>query len=270
MKLSIYDLAGDCFPEEVWLGEQDAARTARIKEKVMKTIHSEQNGRPGRRRAIRIVALAAAVMAALSATAYAAGLFKMHMDRPEEGTVVSGTWTERNEDGSIDHVQTWSYPDAGFVFTFESETTPHVVKFRPGWLPEHSNGPTFGIPDDEGWYEYLSDNGEGRDIPYVLQIMYMNAGKTLVLNGECQVVKEGSLGDYQMKEITSRYYPEYLNDGNYLRLIDETEGYCIIVSGTNSMEAMEHIARELEVQVTDEPVDYNPDYNVGQINIGRG
>ncbi len=271
MKLSIFDLAGDCFPEDVMLGTKDAAMTARIKESVMKSIELEK--RPRRRsgsRGLRIVALVAAIAAALTATAYAAGLFRMHMDRPEQGTVVSGTWTERNEDGTVDHVQTMSYPDAGFVFTFEAETTPHVVKFKPGWLPEHSGGPVFGEPDAEGWYQYLSDNGEGKDIPYVIQTMYMNEGKTLVLNGECQVIKEGTFGDYQMKEIRCSYYPEYLNDGNYLLLIDETEGYCLIVSGTNSMEDMEHIARELEVLVTDEPVDYNPDYNVGQINIGRG
>ena len=253
------------------LGEYDADSTARIKESVMNKIQAEKAPRRhGIRRTIRIVALVAAIAAALTATAYAAGLFKMHMDRPQEGTVVSGTWTERNEDGSIDHVQTWSYPDAGFVFTFEAETTPHVVKFKPGWLPEHSSGPDFGLPDEDGWYGYLSDNGEGRDIPYVIQIMYMNEGKTLVLNGDCEVVKEGTFGDYQMKEIACSYMSEYLNDSNYLLLIDETEGYCLIISGTNSMDDMEHIAREIQVKVTDEPVDYNPDYNVGQINVGRG
>ena len=271
MKLSISDLTGDCFPEEITLGKKDAARAARIKEAVMKNIQQEEKiKRSSGLKVIRIVALVAAIMAALTATAYAAGLFRMHMDRPEEGTVVSGTWTERNEDGTVDHVQTWTYPDAGFVFTFEAETTPHVVKFKPGWLPEHSAGPSFGMPDAEGWYQYLSDNGEGKDIPYVIQIMYMNAGRTLVLNGDCQVIKEGTFGDYQLKEITCHYIPEYLNDSNYLLLIDEDEGFCLIVSGTNSMEDMEHIAEELEIQVTDEPVDYDPDFTIGQINIGRG
>ena len=263
------DLAEDCVPEELMLGEYNEARSARIKEKVMKQIQ-EENGKKPARRIVRILPLVAVLAVLFTVTAYATGVFTMPLDRPEEGTVVSGTWIERNEDGSVDFVQTLSYPDAGFVFTFESETTPHVVKFRPGWLPEPSGGPIFGQPDAEGWYQYLSDNGEGRDIPYVIQTMYMNEGRTLVLNGDCQVVKEGSFGDYQMKEISCSYYPEYLNDSNYLLLIDETEGYCLIVSGTNSMEDMEHIARELEVLVTDQPADYNPDFNVGQINIGRG
>ena len=47
MKLSIFDLAGDCFPEDVMLGTKDAAMTARIKESVMKSIELEK--RPRRR-----------------------------------------------------------------------------------------------------------------------------------------------------------------------------------------------------------------------------
>ncbi len=271
MKLSIYDLADDCFPEQVTLGEQDAAMIARIQERVRKEIRMDaKRQRHHTSRTIRIVALVAAVAAALSATAYASGLFKMHMNAPGDGEVVSGTWSERNEDGSIADVQTWTYPDAGFVFTFEAETTPHVVKFKPGWLPEPSGGPIFGMPDEEGWYGYLSDNGEGKNIPYVIQVMYMNEGMTLVLNGACQIVKEGNFRGYEMRQIHCRYMPEYLNDGNYLLLIDENEGYCLIVSGTNSMEDMEHIAQELEIRVCEELLDYNQDCSVGQINIGRG
>ena len=272
MKLSIFDLAGDCFPEQVRLGVEDAAMTARIQERVLREIAGDpKDKRRSLGKTIRIIALVAAVAAALSATAYASGLFKMHMDAPEKGTRVSGTWTERNADGSVANVQTLTYPDAGFVFTFEAEATPHLVKFRPGWLPEKSGEyPIFGGADAEGWYDYLSDNGEGKSIPYVIQVMYMHAGMTLVLNGECEVVKEARFGDYEMKQIHCRYMPDYLNDGNYLLLIDESEGYCLIVSGTNSMEDMEHIARELEIRVTDERVDYDPDYNIGMINIGRG
>ena len=271
MKLSIFDLADDCFPENVTLGEKDAATTAHIKERVMAKLEQEKEPvRRSRHKVVRIIALVAAIAAAMTATAYATGLFKMHMDRPEEGTVVSGTWTERKEDGSVDNVQTLTFPDAGFVFTFESEAAPHEVKFRPGWLPEASGGPIFGMPDAEGWYEYLSDNGEGRDIPYVIQTLYMTSSRTLVLNGDCQVIKEGEFNGYQMKEITCSYMSEYLNDGNYLLLIDETEGYCLMIAGTNSMEDMEHIAEKLEIKVTDESVGYDPDHSIGQINIGRG
>ena len=41
-------------------------------------------------------------------------------------------------------------------------------------------------------------------------------------------------------------------------------------SGTESMETMERIADELEIRTTDELVEFNPDYNIGIINIGRG
>ena len=36
------------------------------------------------------------------------------------------------------------------------------------------------------------------------------------------------------------------------------------------METLEKIAQDLEVRILDEEVEYNPDYNIGIINIGRG
>ena len=271
MKLSISDLVADCSPGEITLGEPDRERDRRIKDMVMGQIRKQERARGFQaRRWIRTLALVAAIAAMLTATAYAAGLFQLHMDRPDPETEVSGTWIERNEDGSIEHMQTLRYPDAGFVFTFESEVSPHRVQFKPGWLPEHSEGPEFGEPDAEGWYDYLSDNGVDRQIPYVIHVIYMCQGYTLVLNGDCEVVKEGKQDDYTLREIRASWNPEHIDDGNYLLLIDEEEGYAIVVSGTNSMEDMERIAENLEIRVTDEEVNFNPDYNIGILNFGRG
>ena len=47
-------------------------------------------------------------------------------------------------------------------------------------------------------------------------------------------------------------------------------GYMIRVAGGLSMETLEKIAQDLEVRILDEEVEYNADYNIGIINIGRG
>ena len=57
--------------------------------------------------------------------------------------------------------------------------------------------------------------------------------------------------------------------GRLKLLIDEEEGYAIVVSGTNSMEDMERIAENLEIRVTDEPVPEGSS-GWGMLNIGRG
>lgn len=36
------------------------------------------------------------------------------------------------------------------------------------------------------------------------------------------------------------------------------------------MEIMDKIAKNLEVKITEEEAEYNPDYNIGILNIGGG
>lgn len=256
----------DCCPEEIMIGTPDEEMTARVKARVMAQI-APQRKAIRLRRTVRLTLLIAAILALMTATAYAAGLFKMHIDPAPGDEVITGTWTERDAEGRIEYRQTWTYPDAGFVLTFESEASPHRVLFKPGWLPSE---PTFGIWDAEGWGGYISDNGDpaGHELPYVIEAIYMLQGKTLVLNGECQIVREDTFRDYKRVEIDCVYEP--FGQQHYILLMDEQEGYAIMIGGTNSMEDLEHIAQELEVQITDEPVEFDADYNIGMINIGRG
>ena len=62
----------------------------------------------------------------------------------------------------------------------------------------------------------------------------------------------------------------YWGDDNYVLLFNPEHGYMIRVGGGLDMEIMEKIAQNLEVRITDEEVEYNPDYNIGIINVGRG
>ena len=57
---------------------------------------------------------------------------------------------------------------------------------------------------------------------------------------------------------------------NYVILFSEEYGYLLTISGTADFETLEHIARELEIDVTDELYEYDPDFNIGILNLGRG
>ena len=57
---------------------------------------------------------------------------------------------------------------------------------------------------------------------------------------------------------------------NFVLLRDEEHGYIISVGGNQSFETLEHMAKELEVRDTGVPVDYDPNFNIGIMNIGRG
>ena len=59
-------------------------------------------------------------------------------------------------------------------------------------------------------------------------------------------------------------------DENYVLLFSPEYGYMLRVGGSLDLETLEKIAQDLEVLITDEEVSYDPDYNIGCINIGRG
>ena len=44
----------------------------------------------------------------------------------------------------------------------------------------------------------------------------------------------------------------------------------INIGGTSDLETLEHIARELEIRTTDEPLQFEPGSMVQQINIALG
>ena len=73
---------------------------------------------------------------------------------------------------------------------------------------------------------------------------------------------------YEITELIN--HNPYWGDDNYVLMFNPEYGYMIRVAGGLSMETLEKIAQDLEVRILDEEVEYNPDYNIGIINIGRG
>ncbi len=255
-------LAEDCFPEDIMLGEYDEALNTRIKEKVMKRMQEEMR-RKKRYKRIRVAVLAAVLTVIFTVTAYAAGLFGQKL-APAEGTV-SGEWIWHNEDGSVE-VQKMTYPDAGYILTAEDTgSIPNQIELKANWLPS--------MTENVGkWGAYLHDDG-GTDgpIPYGVSVYYAIPGFTAVLNGEVNVIQEESWGNYKVTKLTASWHPEYgIGVQNFILLQDELRGYMISIGGGDSFETLEHIARELEVRDTGKPVEYDPDFNICIMNVGRG
>ncbi len=195
------DLVEDCFPEDIMLGQNDDARNARIKERVMKRIQENNHRARKTRKTVRILALAAVLAALFAATAFAAGLFSQNFTKAA-GTV-SGEWVWRYEDGSTE-VQKMEYPDAGYVLTAEDTgTLPNRIEIKANWLP--------GKTENVGkWGAYLHDDGgtEG-PIPYDVSVYYAIPGFTAVLNGEVDIIKEEVWENYTVTELTAAWNLEY-------------------------------------------------------------
>ncbi len=258
------ELAEDCFSEELMLGETDKARDARIKETVMKHIQEEKRGRgTGARRVIRLVALVAVLATLFTVTAYATGLFNQKLTKAS-GTV-SGTWTWHNEDGSVE-VQRMNYPEAGYILTAEDTgLIPNKIELKANWLPSRTEQVGQWLP------RIYDDGGFEGPVPYQICTHYAIPGFTLVLNGDCRIVKEETWENYQVTELSAAWNLEYgMGVQNFVLLRDEEHGYIISVGGDQSFETLEHMAKELEVRDTGVPVDYDPNFNIGIMNIGRG
>ena len=263
VELKWADLAEDCFPEELMLGDYDEALNTRIKEKVMKHIQEEKRRPNTMGRIIRIAALVAVLAVLFTVTAYATGLFGQKFSKAS-GTV-SGEWIWRNEDGTLE-VQKMTYPDAGYILTAEDTgSIPNRIELKANWLP--SNTENVGK-----WGAYLHDDGgfEG-PVPYGVNVYYAIPGFTAVLNGDVDIIGEEQWENYKVTKLTAAWNLEYgLGVQNFILMQDEEHGYIIAVGGGDDFETLEHIARELEVRDTGEPVEYNPDFNIGIMNIGRG
>ena len=89
MKLSIAELAEDCFPEDVMIGNKDAELTARVKARVLAKIEAENSAADMREKRLSVrprkivtLGLAAALMLSFGLAAYAIG--SIHAARQQE------------------------------------------------------------------------------------------------------------------------------------------------------------------------------------------
>ncbi|MCR5576166.1 MAG: hypothetical protein K6F56_04080 [Oscillospiraceae bacterium] len=277
MQIRISELMDGCCPETVELGSEDKALARRIDASVMAKIGAPaQKPRHTARKTFRTLLLAAALTALLSTAAYAVGGYYMNLRRTDGPE--SGKWVELAADGTVLSEQKLVYPDAGMVLSFEGPAErSNTPEFRCWYLPSEA---TFGYTDAEGWATYLSDNGEGRSIPYVIGASSVWAGKhKSVINGEVVLVKEDDWDGWHVTELTSDYTNCSLgwayDRANFVLLFNAEKGWLIEICGTAELETLEHIARELEIRDSGERPYHEEAMTglvetIGMIDPGRG
>ena len=250
VQIRISELMDECCPENVTLGGEDRVLARRINDSVMEKIGAPvPKPRRAAKKTLRSFLLVAVLAALLSGAAYAVGGYYMNLRKTD--APVSGKWVELAADGTVLNESKLVYPDAGMVLSFEGpEERSNTPEFRCLYLPSEAN---FGYTDAEGWATYLSDNGEGRSIPYVIGSASVWAGNhRSVINGEVTLVKEDDWGDWHITELTSDYTNctgHWAYDrANFVLLFNAEKGWLITIKGTDDLETLEHIARELEIR----------------------
>ena len=264
--------------------------------------YEEENATPRRiRRNVWSTMLIAAVLVSLfTITAYALGLFRVEPIELTKENAEDQMWLFTDSEGK--EMRWGDHCEHGFCFYFGGEEAPHKAEFRPGWRPQD---PTFWIPGTDiskgspvwdpgnvGWMEYLLDERQRETdffpepgihdvgIPYLVTINYAFKDHYLVFNGACEIVKHETWDRFEVYELTCEKEihlrpgvtdrEDVISRENYVLLFSLDEGYMINVGGTSDLETLEHIARELEIRTTDEPLQFTPDSMVQQINIALG
>ena len=221
----------------------------------------------------RAFLLAAALVLAFGTAAFALAGYGMSLRKPTaEDALVSGFRYEEVVDGKVWNSEILAYPDAGMVFTFACpEESSRTAEFRCFWLPREA---TEGLTDADGWTKRLFC-GVGDSIPYSITTYdALRDGFQLVLSGDVSVVKEERWGGWKVLEVTSDYtkLPVSAYDrANYILLFDESRGFLVVISGEETPETLEHIAREMEIRESATAKGEHPDAAmIGLLDLARG
>ena len=261
-------------PENVEFGAEDRAMARRVNARVMQKLGIEEPKPRRGKKTIRTFLLAAAIAVFMGAAAYAVSGWFMNMKKTNEPAI--GYWRSVDAAGNLTDEQKIVFPDAGMVLSFEGpKERTNRPEFRCWYLPGEAD---FGFTDEEGWTGYLSDSGTGPEIPYIVGAGNVRAGNfKTVINGDVTLVKEEDWGEWHVTMLTSDYSNcknrWVYERANFVLLFNAEKGWLVTVTGTDPLETLEHIARELEIRDSGEPAFAGEDAAVESIGIldpGRG
>ncbi len=275
MQIRISDLMDESCPEKIELGAEDRAMARRVNALVMQKLNiAEPKPRRAGKKPLRTLLLVAAIAVFMGAAAYAVSGWIMNMKKTDEPAV--GYWRTADAAGNLTDEQKIVFPDAGMILSYEGpQERTNRPEFRCWYLPSEAD---FGYTDAEGWTGYLSDSGAGAEIPYIVGAGNVRAGNfRTVINGDVTVVKEEDWGGFHVTFLTSDYthcQGRWVYDrANYVLLFNAEKGWLVTVTGTDDLDTLEHIARELEIRDSGEPAfdgEDNMVESIGMIDPGRG
>ncbi len=236
---------------------------------------------------LHIGLIAAALVLLLSATAYAAGIFTVsgRPVEPEESFPVSFDTVDGDK---IEGAWPGTY-----ALEFDGPEESAAVRYRFGWLPEDYSMPdyVYSRPDEGNWIKstgaeepplaawsaHTEFSGPDRN-HYFVTDMYYSAqfapdGALILMSAEVQDVAEEQWDELEVRKIASASEFLKLNEANgkplrdrngefivdklpcnYLVVFHPEQGWIFCVRGTLTMEELEKIARNIEVEPTGETV----------------
>ena len=221
-------------------------------------LEDREEQRRHRRRIFWRTALLAAVIAGLfSVTAYAVSRFSMS-GRAGMGETFEARFGNRNVE--------WP---GEYVFEFEGPTECRKVRFKADWAPSEDYWGFIG-PEEDGWATLLEatelyQEDCGVYVPAcVVDVMYapkfVDGGAMILMGLKPGEITRESWGEVQVYkfEATSNHAIDkdgtVFLTGNFVILFHPEQGWIIGVRGYDSMENMEKIARNLQVQQLDETI----------------
>lgn len=249
---------------------------------VQKRMNREKNNPKTRRvsRRALTLALAAALLLALGVGAYASGVFGLRVQPADKEDLTHGEYFRTDPEGNFDFEAGPQFPRDGLTFSLEGGAPVYRVEFCPGWLPETPNhawtvdGENETAWEEGQWYADLSlDDGPvgsygDLGIRYQICTAYALPDRDMILYGEYRQVRTEQWGSLRVT-MAEMLYTDFRGQENYVILFSEEQGYLVVVGGSEDLETLSHIARELEIRQTDQVV-ANDGSDYGMLNIGRG
>ncbi len=302
MKIRISDVSSALAPESLEV-RADKERSERIKSSVMEKIGEKAPKRS--HKPFKTVLIAAAIAAALcvSAGAVAHLSIQYHDINNDEG--VTDHWVDYDKDNNIIMEDDISFPDAKFTFSFQGPEYPEGpdLELKANWLPSKPTGHSYFDRFDrdkdlveledgyalDKWVIYITDDGYNleipdakiKELPYIISVSRISCNLNYILQGYTEVIKDEMHEQWHILELKTDYtdcgadgcFKD--NTAYYFYAVNESDGTKISISGTDDMETLEKIAKNLEIREADfEPEENCPvaysERKYVMADIGRG
>ena len=272
MKLPISDLMDSCSAEAIELHTE--IDTDRIKAQTLRRI------RPKRRPKLSVLPIAAIIMTLLIGTAVATA---SAMSGREVEDTAETVWYHHISE--TDEYQRVYWPNARYAIDLDiapdAKSQENIVYYRLGWLPAEFEGEA--LPENTALNQWLPANhqvsidlaytdgkfNKSRDlIPYQINISTIQSHEydyVYYLNGDTTLVKQQNWNGWNRMDLTVDYTNtsglnalRWKQPVNYIVLYDPVENILVNICGMADLETLEAIAENMEIDVSDEPLNYTP------------
>jgi len=211
--------------------------------------------------------------------AYAKGYFAMSHREALPNETFSFPWVD--EDGN-EYQDQWE--DAKLVFHFEGVENSSEIEFKEHWLPYAANEnfeSNSKNRNSEGFRKVLTSELSAEDIGnnsvpgYEVETYYAsqfaNGGALILLYMEHEEVTKEEYNEFEIVKFSAKNTPADNEIVNYYAMFNSEKGYLILIKGSEEMDILERIAKNLEIRETGNTISSSDfERNVDFLDAGRG